>query len=195
MHFPSNPSIPQVTFLSALTLLLRAAVCFPLLAAMFLRVRTMALAALSSPAGRASRQPRTQFLAVALTAAVLAFLAPTAQAAAGDLDPLNPTLVGNYVLATTVQPDGKLILAGKFTSVLGVTRNNLARLNADGTLDSTFNPNPNGDVNSVTVQPDGRILIGGSFSSVISTTRNRIARLNADGTLDTVFNPNANGAP
>jgi uncharacterized delta-60 repeat protein len=110
--------------------------------------------------------------------------------APGDLDPLNPALVGNYVLATAVQPDGKLILAGKFTSVLGVARNNLARLNADGTLDTTFNPNPNGDVNSVTVQPDGKILIGGSFTNVVATTRNRIARLNGDGTLDTVFNPN-----
>ena len=126
---------------------------------------------------------------------LLTLFIPMAHAAPGDLDPLNPTLVGNYVLATAVQPDGKLILAGKFTSVLGVARNNLARLNADGTLDGTFNPNPNGDVNAVTVQPDGKILIGGSFTSVVAMARNSIARLNADGTLDTGFNPNANGAP
>ena len=115
--------------------------------------------------------------------------------APGDLDPLNPALIGNYVLATAVQPDGKLILAGKFTSVLGVARNNLTRLNADGTLDTTFNPNPNGDVNAVTVQPDGKILLGGLFTNVVATTRNSIARLNADGSLDTGFNPNANGSP
>jgi len=89
-----------------------------------------------------------------------------------------------------VQPDGKLILAGRFTSVLGVPRNNIARLNADGSLDTNFDPNANGDVASVTVQPDGKLLIGGDFTSVVSTPRSRVARLFADGTLDPGFNPN-----
>ena len=48
-----------------------------------------------------------------------------------------------HVLATAVQPDGKILIGGIFTSVLGVTRNNIARLNTDGTLDTAFNPNAN----------------------------------------------------
>jgi hypothetical protein len=36
------------------------------------------------------------------------------------------------VRTTAVQPDGKTILVGTFTSVLGVARTNIARLNADG---------------------------------------------------------------
>ncbi len=112
--------------------------------------------------------------------------------AAGDLDPLNPAFVGTLVNATAVQPDGKLIIAGSFTTVLGQTRNNIARLNADGTLDSGFNPNVNGIVNCVAVQADGKILLGGQFTSVGGTTRNRIARIATGGTLESGFNPNAN---
>ena len=48
-------------------------------------------------------------------------------------------------MATAVQPDGKILIGGTFTSVLGVARNNIARLNTDGTLDTAFDPNANGD--------------------------------------------------
>jgi uncharacterized delta-60 repeat protein len=110
----------------------------------------------------------------------------------GDLDPLNANIVGSYMLATAVQPDGKTVIAGVFSSVLGQPRNNIARLNADGTLDAGFNPNANSNVYSVAVQADGKILLGGIFTSVGGTGRNNIARVAADGTLDAGFNPNAN---
>ena len=126
-------------------------------------------------------------------AAAFALLASPAQAAPGDVDPLDAAVVGNFVLATAVQPDGKTIIAGLFTSVLGQPRNRIARLNADGTLDAGFNPNVDGQVNSVAVQADGRILLGGGFSTVGGTTRNNIARVDAAGALDAAFNPNANG--
>ena len=76
----------------------------------------------------------------------------------------------------------------------GENRFEVARLNADGTLDTSFgNPNALAATRSGVVQPDGRIVIGGAFDSVGGVTRNFIARLNANGTLDTAFNPNANG--
>ncbi len=112
--------------------------------------------------------------------------------AAGDVEPLNPAIVGGNVYATALQPDGKTIIAGSFTSVLGQPRNNIARLNANGTLDAGFNPNVNGSIYCVAVQADGKILLGGGFSTVGGVTRNRIARVAANGTLDTGFNPNAN---
>ena len=91
-----------------------------------------------------------------------------------------------------MQADGKILIGGGFTTIGGVTRNRIARLNADGTLDTGFNPNAERGVYSIAVQADGKILIGGFFTTVGGVTRNRIARLNADGTLDTTFNPNAN---
>ena len=137
-------------------------------------------------------------LALALAVLTLLFAAPSLHASPGDLDPLDANLVGNYVLATAVQPDGKIIIGGNFTSVLGVPRSNLARLNADGTLDMGFDPKANGDVWAVAVQADGQVLIGGTFTTLqpngagAATVRSRIARLHADGTLDMGFDPKAN---
>jgi uncharacterized delta-60 repeat protein len=93
-----------------------------------------------------------------------------------------------------VQGDGKVILGGEFTTVGGDSRNYIARLNANGTLDATFNPGtnaPNGTVWAVTLQGDGKILIGGEFTHVGGTLVGGIARLNADGSVDATFNPGA----
>ena len=106
---------------------------------------------------------------------------------------LNPSLVGGGVIATAVQPDGKILIGGFFTNVLGVARANIARLNTDGTLDMAFNPTANNSVFSIAVQADGRILTGGDFTSIGGTNRNRIARLDASTGLADSFNPNANG--
>jgi uncharacterized delta-60 repeat protein len=111
----------------------------------------------------------------------------------GRLDrTLNLSIVGSVVFATAVQPDGKILIGGFFSTVLGVARTNIARLNTDGTLDTAFNPNANDGVETIAVQADGRILVGGIFTSIGGQTRNRIARLNATtGSADS-FNPNAN---
>jgi uncharacterized delta-60 repeat protein len=92
-----------------------------------------------------------------------------------------------------LQPDGKVLIGGAFTEVNGVARNRIARLNANGTLDATFDPGTgtNGTPWHLALQPDGKVLIGGAFTEVNGVARNRIARLNANGTLDTTFNPGA----
>ncbi len=131
-------------------------------------------------------------LILAILAFAFALTASPAHAAPGDPDALNPNVVGEYVLATAVQPDGKIIIAGFFFSVLGQPRNNIARLNADGTLDAGFNPNANNLVHSMALQADGSILLGGQFTSVGGIGRNRIARVDAAGAVDAGFNPNAN---
>jgi len=108
----------------------------------------------------------------------------------------NPN-ANSSVQSIAVQTDGKILIGGSFTALNGgaVPRNRIARLNADGTVDTTFNPNANSDVVSIAVQTDGKILIGGGFTTLNggAVPRNSIARLNADGTVDTTFNPNANG--
>ena len=93
------------------------------------------------------------------------------------------------VFSVAVQSDGKVLIGGWFTNVNGTTRNFVARLNSDGTLDASFDPGANNTVYSVAVQSDGKILIGGDFSMVKGTSRNRITRLNSDGSLDGGFNP------
>ena len=99
------------------------------------------------------------------------------------------------VFATAVQPDGKAIIGGNFTSVGGTQRNGIARLNADGSLDAGFDPNADRPVLGVAVQADGKILLTGTFlnlqpnGAVSATQRNRLARINADGSLDAAFNP------
>jgi uncharacterized delta-60 repeat protein len=89
------------------------------------------------------------------------------------------------------QPDGKLIIGGFFTKFLGLSRNSLIRINADCSLDTSFNAS-NGfatytAVSSVALQPDGKIIVGGSFTNFAGSSRNKIVRLNSDGSLDTSF--------
>jgi uncharacterized delta-60 repeat protein len=102
------------------------------------------------------------------------------------------------VYALCVQPDGKVLIGGAFSSVNGASRNYIARLNADGTMDSTFNvsPAPDGVVRDIATQIDGRIIIGGEFNRVAGVIAGRVARLDADGTLDSTFvsGTGANGA-
>ncbi len=109
----------------------------------------------------------------------------------GELDPAFNVDVNNEVVASAVQPDGKIVIAGGFTLVGGQVRSGIARINSNGTVDLGFAPTVSGgDVNTVAVQEDGKILLGGYFTSVNGQTRNRVARLNANGSLDTGFNPN-----
>lgn len=115
----------------------------------------------------------------------------------GSLDTtFNPgTGANNLVETMAVQANGKLIIGGDFTSYNGTTRNSIARLNLDGSLDTTFDPGlgANNIVLTATVQTDGRIIIGGLFTSYNGTPRNFVARLNTDGSLDTNFNPGGTG--
>ena len=93
------------------------------------------------------------------------------------------------VHALALQPDGKLLVAGYFNSVNGVPRSKIARLNTDGSVDTSFDTGTGADsyIFSVAVQADGRILIGGDFQNYQGQARTRLARLNADGSLDTGF--------
>lgn len=93
-----------------------------------------------------------------------------------------------HVQTIAVQPDGKVLVGGSFARVFGQDRANLVRFLADGTLDTTFAPNPNGPVNAIALQPDGKILIGGAFSSLNGVAGfQRLARLNMDGSTDSTL--------
>ncbi len=104
------------------------------------------------------------------------------------------------VNAMLLQPDGKVVIGGDFTSYNGTTREYLARINSDGSLDTTFvGPNFAGtagwEVLSLAMQPDGHIVAGGVFyftgSSVLKAG---ICRLTTAGGLDSSFSGVAEGA-
>src|SRR5262245_23796207 len=62
-------------------------------------------------------------------------------AAPGDVDlSFDPgSSVDDNVYAIAVQPDGKLLIGGYFSTVKGLVRSRIARLNPDGSGDDTFN--------------------------------------------------------
>ena len=68
-------------------------------------------------------------------------------------------------------------------------RGNIARLNTDGTLDTSFATGAGIDASlySLALQPDGKVIIGGFFTTYNGIAKGSIARLNTDGTLDTTF--------
>lgn len=113
----------------------------------------------------------------------------------GSLDPrFNPgsgvaNTYSDVIQAIAVLPDGRIAIAGNFTTYNGVTRNRVALLNSDGSLDPNFDPDigPDAVVNAILVQPDGKILLGGAFTNVCGQLCRRIARLNANGSIDTTF--------
>ena len=74
------------------------------------------------------------------------------------IDPL-AAAADSTVYSLALQPDGKILLAGSFTSLGGQPCNYVGRLSAGGTLDSTFPAGPNNLVYSMAVQSDGRISL------------------------------------
>lgn len=95
-----------------------------------------------------------------------------------------------------VQPDGRLLVAGEFSAVGSSSRPNLARLNADGSLDPTFNPGtgPNSMVRALLLLEDGRMWIGGLFTNYNGVSQSRLARVTSTGELDATFLPGTNAA-
>ncbi len=87
------------------------------------------------------------------------------------------------------QNDGKILIGGDFNGVCGKWRQCLARINPDGSLDTSFKGYVDGIVNSVAVQADGKILVGGAFGYCQVYPCTSLARLNPDGSLDATFKP------
>lgn len=88
----------------------------------------------------------------------------------------------NNALAVELLSDGSILVGGSFNEYNGVNAGRFVKLNADGTLDSTFtsNANINNNVYDIKIDSSGKIYVVGDFA-------NYIVRLNTDGTVDTAF--------
>jgi len=104
---------------------------------------------------------------------------------------------GNGSIGTVYHTEGaqsgKMLVFGAFTTFDGQPKQYLLRLNADGTIDETFNPSqpgPDFEVREATYNPVTRkYLIAGDFRTYNGTPSHRMALLNEDGSLDPTFIP------
>lgn len=93
--------------------------------------------------------------------------------------------------AVCTMANGKIIVAGNFTTFNTQEANNIVCLNNDGTIDATFNSGIglNNTVYALAVQADGQIGIGGNFSYYDQTTADTFIRIDANGNVDNSFTP------
>lgn len=101
----------------------------------------------------------------------------------------------NTVFSITLQPDGKIVVGGFFTRFNGTNRNNIIRLNSDGSLDTNFNLflENTGFIITTFLLSDGKILVGGFYQLSGDLNFSTILRLNSDGSPDSSFNFGGSG--
>jgi uncharacterized delta-60 repeat protein len=100
---------------------------------------------------------------------------------------------GTRFNCVATQPDGKILLGGRFSSSDGSGIANLIRLNSDGSVDHAFVAVPDYTVSAILVEDSGTILIGGGFSNVNGQPAARVARLEPNGQLDSSFTLDTRG--
>jgi uncharacterized delta-60 repeat protein len=120
----------------------------------------------------------------------------------GDLDPTFTPYASIYkynnASAVALQQDGKIIIAGfGLRNSGGVYKLSVIRLNADGSLDNSFNINAGPDdtymainlnaIKTIAIQPDNKIVLGGSFTAWGGKPVSGIVRLEANGQVDPSF--------
>ncbi len=109
----------------------------------------------------------------------------------GTLDSGFTTVTGadSIVSCIALQSDGRILVGGHFLSYDGTSRQFIARLNSNGTLDNAFDvgTGASSNVNAIALQSDGKVIIGGDFASFNGTPCGHVARLNTDGSLDSGF--------
>jgi uncharacterized delta-60 repeat protein len=146
-------------------------------------------ATISKRVGAALGRPLTMILLIGIClAGVASALAQTALPPGGLDTPFSPQ-ADDTVYAVVVQPGNKILVGGNFTHINNTSRNYLARLNPDGSIDGSFTYLAGADnaVRALALQSDGRILVGGDFNSINGMNWAKIARLNMDGSVDSTF--------
>lgn len=112
-------------------------------------------------------------------------------ATTAKVNPAFPKVTGT-VNAVAGDGAGGFYIGGLFTQVDGVARINAAHINADGSVDESWNPSPNDTVSTIEVS-GSLVYLGGAFTTVGGQTRNRAAAVGTDGTLAS-WNPNVDQA-
>lgn len=119
---------------------------------------------------------------------------PPSRGQPGSLDiTFNPgSGVGQYLGCIALQTNGQILVGGSFNEVNGITNNEVARLNSDGSVDTSFSVGQgpqSGGVNCIAPQLDGKVVIGGDFATVNNIVNYGVARLRTDASVDVSFRP------
>ncbi|HEU4665789.1 MAG TPA: delta-60 repeat domain-containing protein, partial [Dokdonella sp.] len=123
-----------------------------------------------------------------LLALAMALLAGSAVAQSVLPLPTGVRNVAGTVRAILVQADGRVVLGGSFTAVDGIARSNLARLNADGSVDLGWNPGTDGSVLSLAATAT-TIYVGGFFDHAGGQPRASIAAVDSASGAVLDWNP------
>lgn len=93
------------------------------------------------------------------------------------------------VTSLAVRPDGRILVAGSFTSFDGVATGRIVQLLPDGSRDTTFNTGAgaNSDIYSISLDEQGRLVVGGVFSTFNGQSSPGVVRLLPDGSVDASF--------
>jgi hypothetical protein len=99
-----------------------------------------------------------------------------------------PSVSNGAIHCVRVDNSGKIYIGGDFTTYNGVSTNRIARLNSNGTIDTSFSTSGfNSTVRVIKFDSSGKLYVGGDFTQYSGQTNNRIIKLNTDGTKDTSF--------
>lgn len=98
-----------------------------------------------------------------------------------------------YVVIPVSDGSGDIYVGGSFSQYNGIKADSLARLNADGTLDTSFQAltfDASAIVYSLAQAADGSgdLYVGGKFKTYDGNAISGLMRLNSDGSLDSSFN-------
>src|SRR5690606_34498880 len=104
----------------------------------------------------------------------------------------NPSSDG-HVNSIAVRSDGRIFIGGTFVTYDGVNQLRIARLNHDGTRDTTFIGSANSRVSAIVPIPSGGAFLAGGFSSYSGTLTGAITRVLDDGSRDTSFHISSAG--
>ncbi len=93
------------------------------------------------------------------------------------------------IRATALLPNDQIIIGGLFNSYNGTARKNIARINSNGTLDTSYAKGlgANNEITDMYLQHDGKLLITGFFGKYGNTFCNGFLRLTQTGEIDTTF--------
>ncbi|MBS0555792.1 MAG: hypothetical protein JSR27_00105 [Proteobacteria bacterium] len=141
----------------------------------------------SNEAKRSSVAHVVRVLGVCLVE-LLAWSGATAQTPFAN--PSFPLIADGTVNVAAVAANGSIVIGGTFTTVDGQPRQNIARLNANGTLDSTWNPGADGTISALAIDGAGNIYVGGNFGSIGGQQRGGLAKLSpTTAAADSTWNP------
>ncbi|MFN0279872.1 MAG: cohesin domain-containing protein [Pyrinomonadaceae bacterium] len=93
------------------------------------------------------------------------------------------------VFSIALAANGQMLIVGSFTSYDGIARNRIARINSNGSLDTSFDPGTgaNGTILTVALENDGRAVLGGTFTSYNGAASSRLVRIEANGMIESSF--------